>query len=474
MKRQIIIFSTLIVAFFLFATEYIVPENTHTIKSVDMDRDGAIDIVVGSSGYGSLPDTLTIMLNDGKGYFSKIQYELDNMHILECVDMNGDSLVDIVTKVIHDYEIVVYLNKTNLVFDDSILIHKTYSNHYEDVRIADMDNDNDLDIVYYLQNSSSYWGVSYNENAFFTDSLYYSTDGVITDLSVGKLNNDTLPDIVMPGYQAELYYNNLDYFEKTLLDSFPCITTFIKDVDNNGFNDIMLFDHQYITGIPCYLKILYNFGNDNYIDGEIQEFESGAYLHEVSDLNNDQYPDLIFSLGSWEVEEDSIHVSFNNRDGTFSDPEGYHIRPPYLYTITTADYDKNGFKDIAISGYFYNDYDATTGLRILFNDGYGGFIDEPSWIEEIGIINNFELYQNYPNPFNNETKIEYILNSMSKIDLSVYNTKGQFVKNLVNEKQGEKKHSVMFEADKLNSGVYYYRLKIDGIVKETKKMLYLR
>ena len=89
-------------------------------------------------------------------------------------------------------------------------------------------------------------------------------------------------------------------------------------------------------------------------------------------------------------------------------------------------------------------------------------------------IDNYELYQNYPNPFNNQTSIDYALNKISEVEINVFNAKGEFVKTLVNEKQGNGKHSVLFNANKLNSGVYYYRLKIDGMVKETKKMLYLR
>ncbi|MCK5759958.1 MAG: T9SS type A sorting domain-containing protein [Candidatus Delongbacteria bacterium] len=87
---------------------------------------------------------------------------------------------------------------------------------------------------------------------------------------------------------------------------------------------------------------------------------------------------------------------------------------------------------------------------------------------------NYELEQNYPNPFNNQTQLSYSIDKSSYVNISVYNTKGEFVKNLVNEKQGKGKYSVLFNASNLNSGIYYYRLRIDGMVKETKKMLYLR
>jgi hypothetical protein len=87
---------------------------------------------------------------------------------------------------------------------------------------------------------------------------------------------------------------------------------------------------------------------------------------------------------------------------------------------------------------------------------------------------NYELEQNYPNPFNNQTNIGYTLEDMGKVEISVYNGNGQFVSEVVNRVVNAGMHSATFNADKLNSGIYYYQLKIDGMVKETKKMLYLR
>jgi len=110
------------------------------------------------------------------------------------------------------------------------------------------------------------------------------------------------------------------------------------------------------------------------------------------------------------------------------------------------------------------------------NDGYPYLSWHDTGIMDNGqfTIDNYSLEQNYPNPFNNQTNIEYVLQDMSKVDISIYNSNGQFIQSLVNEKINKGRHSVIFKADNLNSGVYYYRLRIDGEVKETKKMLYLR
>ncbi|MDA3885337.1 MAG: T9SS type A sorting domain-containing protein [Candidatus Delongbacteria bacterium] len=91
-----------------------------------------------------------------------------------------------------------------------------------------------------------------------------------------------------------------------------------------------------------------------------------------------------------------------------------------------------------------------------------------------GIIDNYELMQNYPNPFNNDTNISFNIAGMSEVKLSVYNIKGEFVKNICNERLRKGIHKYSFKADDLNSGVYLYQLVINGKTEETKKMIYLR
>ena len=89
-------------------------------------------------------------------------------------------------------------------------------------------------------------------------------------------------------------------------------------------------------------------------------------------------------------------------------------------------------------------------------------------------VDNLQLEQNYPNPFNNQTTISWTLkNNAQKVDLKVYNSKGELVKTLVNEKQGKGKHSAVFDATGLNSGVYYYTLRV-GEQKISKKMNYIK
>jgi len=92
--------------------------------------------------------------------------------------------------------------------------------------------------------------------------------------------------------------------------------------------------------------------------------------------------------------------------------------------------------------------------------------------EELGIRNE-ELFQNYPNPFNNSTVVSYQLAQVDLVKLSVYNVKGELVKNLVNATQTAGKHSVTFKADGLNSGVYYIKMQ-SGRFNSVQKCLLVK
>lgn len=90
------------------------------------------------------------------------------------------------------------------------------------------------------------------------------------------------------------------------------------------------------------------------------------------------------------------------------------------------------------------------------------------------IPSGYELFQNYPNPFNSVTRIKYTLPKNSSVKLEVYDILGRRVKLLVDGKQDRGSYEVIFLADELSSGVYLYRLEVDGRHIQTRKMILLK
>jgi hypothetical protein len=85
----------------------------------------------------------------------------------------------------------------------------------------------------------------------------------------------------------------------------------------------------------------------------------------------------------------------------------------------------------------------------------------------------YDLAQNYPNPFNPSTTINYALPQAGQVKLSVYNMMGSVVATLVNGPKAAGRYSVQFDASKLASGVYFYKLEA-GSFSDLKKMILVK
>ena len=135
----------------------------------------------------------------------------------------------------------------------------------------------------------------------------------------------------------------------------------------------------------------------------------------------------------------------------------------------------------------------TTGLNLPEFDlagnprVYGGRIDMGVYENQNVIVSSEEylihqvtqLYQNYPNPFNPKTTISFSLQNNCNVELSIYNIKGQKVKQLIRNHVSAGQHSVVWDGrdennQPVSSGIYLYRIKTDDFLSKTKKMLLLK
>ncbi|MCX6170123.1 MAG: T9SS type A sorting domain-containing protein [Ignavibacteriales bacterium] len=95
-------------------------------------------------------------------------------------------------------------------------------------------------------------------------------------------------------------------------------------------------------------------------------------------------------------------------------------------------------------------------------------------VEELNTVpTTFTLSQNYPNPFNPTTKIKFTLPSDELVSLKVYNVLGQEAATLLNQQMKSGSYSYEFDASKLSSGVYFYRIEA-GNFNVTKKMILMK
>jgi len=94
-------------------------------------------------------------------------------------------------------------------------------------------------------------------------------------------------------------------------------------------------------------------------------------------------------------------------------------------------------------------------------------------VEEEYLPTEFSLKQNFPNPFNPTTTIAFDLAVPGNYSISVYNLLGQEVANLFNKEMSAGSHFVTFDASKLSSGMYFYKLTGNN-VNIIKKMVLMK
>ncbi len=100
-------------------------------------------------------------------------------------------------------------------------------------------------------------------------------------------------------------------------------------------------------------------------------------------------------------------------------------------------------------------------------------------IEEGETPNGFALYSNFPNPFNPTTTITYDLSRAGQVSLDVYDMLGQKITSLFDGGQPAGSYSYAWDGrdargNVVSSGVYFYRLTLDGRISESRVMTLLK
>ena len=85
--------------------------------------------------------------------------------------------------------------------------------------------------------------------------------------------------------------------------------------------------------------------------------------------------------------------------------------------------------------------------------------------------NEYTLSQNFPNPFNPNTTIRFEMDIPGHVNLEVFDIRGARVATLANDQLASGLHEVTFDASRLASGTYIYRLSISGGTQSRKMLL---
>lgn len=189
-------------------------------------------------------------------------------------------------------------------------------------------------------------------------------------------------------------------------------------------------------------------------------------------------------------------------DNETNSTSSYRLPPPPPPTVLDARFSTGTYvenlsapRTLVINSTVYPVKIKVEGMDINVRDTKGGkllngsvrsgdyIIISDQSIKEIQISKyevpvDFDMSQNYPNPFNPSTTIKFALPVDAKVTVRVYDMVGQEVAQLMAEELTAGYHQVEFNANKLSSGVYFYRIDAVGLngkdYSSVKKMMLLK
>ena len=263
----------------------------------------------------------------------------------------------------------------------------------------------------------------------------------------------------------DFYGEDISYFE-FLVDNYPSmrrigldglgLTGSIPDwfTDFYRLQELNLSDNALTGEIPSILgdmSVVRNFNiSNNQLSGEIPpgfaKIGSIGGTTIMSSLRINGNPDLTgpipMEFMNWNPNELSL---FWFHDTGLCEPDDDGFRN-WLHTIQASE----------LEPYVVVDGDTLPRVRST------GVICGVASAIDVEVADRMTLHQNYPNPFNPVTTIRYSLPSEAHVNLVVYDVLGRQVATLVGETMHAGAHEVHFDAARLSSGTYIYRLEAGG------------
>ncbi|TDN87142.1 VCBS repeat protein, partial [Salegentibacter sp. 24] len=366
-----------------------------SVAFADVDGDGDQDVLItgGSSGMMGMPEMAEpqayLYLNDGLGNYTEF---LDTPFVgvqnsslaFADVDTDGDQDVLITGFAGSTWEgvpsAILYLNDGNGHYtQDSNNIFEGVQ--YGSIAFADVDGDNDKDLL--ITGQSTIGGITtlYINNGFgnFTESTDTPFPGVRnSSVTFADINGDGSNDVFISGRDnsntriAKLYSNNGagNYTEvpNTAFEGVEYGSVAFADGDGDGDQDVLItgLDNTYNS----LSKLYKNDGYGNYTE-DINNSFAGVQYSSIgfADIDGDNDQDVIIT-GAGNSYNPVVKLYVNIGAGNYVEPTGMFFTGVQNSSIAFADIDGNGDQDVLITGHD-NTYNGIA--KLYKNDGSGNF-----------------------------------------------------------------------------------------------------
>jgi hypothetical protein len=436
----------------------------------DLDLDGDIDLVIGHHyNYPTEWGGFSFLLNDSLGYFNLANslYTYDNQNIIYAVNILGDEIPEILGRHWDGQQTnvaIVEINNGNYE-----ITYFPMCSNLTDFSIGDISGNNAIDIPF-ISNNDFLWGIIYNDG---TGNLsapeYYDLTFPPIDIACADLNDDGRSDVVVSGSNTEIYFSTDTGFQQLVLTNTLSHDVLISDFDNDGDKDVITHTTFIYPNHRVYM--FENLGNKVFLEHDNFQFSPFCSYAQIADFNSDSLPDVVFVAS----DDSGLFIYYNQ--GNFQLEYNQFIdtdSEAMLQELTCSDFDNNGYNDIAlVKGY----WGALTPskLQVMFNNGIGGFVDDPiTYIVNQQI--NYEVFNCFPNPMKHETNFKINIKETAQVELSVYDLQGKLVINLVNNKLEGGIYNIKWDGvdnsnHTCNPGPYFAYLAVNGKIHQVIKLL---
>jgi predicted nucleotidyltransferase len=435
-----------------------------SVAFADIDNDNDQDILMTGQNIYDI-EIANLYLNDGAGNFTKVTdtpFEGVYRSSIAFADVDNDNDQDVIITGINnssDRTSKLYLNDSNGNF--TVASNTTFvAVDLGSIAFADIDNDDDMDVLITGDGNSGFVAKLYinDGNGIFTELVNTPFDGVVhSSIAFSDIDNDDDQDVIISGFTgsnqriAKLYLNdsNGNFYELTDTPFDGVIEGSVAFVDIENDNDLDLLITGLNSSFEAITKLYKNDGLGNYTE-EPDTYFSGVYQS---------------SIAISDIDNDSDHdILITGQNGYVSN----------LYIAKLYRNDGNGNYSEVSGTPFIGVHYGSVAFTDVDNDGNqdllitGGSDSGPTAILyndanniPVNINNNLLLKKIlYPNPTNGIINLNDV-SDCKDIYINIRNLNGKLIKQISNF--GGQNISFEVEGDK---GIYFIE-----IITENKRSI---
>nr|WP_315255735.1 T9SS type A sorting domain-containing protein [uncultured Flavobacterium sp.] len=357
-------------------------QNPSNVYPGDFDGDNDIDLLVNSKDDAKLAWIENV---NGLGFYGKQHIITESVEVGNItpvsypVDIDGDGDLDIATlktPVLFWYENDGLGNfATEHIIDDTSSVSI--------IRSKDIDGDGDMDLVCGVYNADKIsWYKNLDSKGTFSSELIITDtgddNGSLTSLEIADMDGDNDMDIIASSYNTDTHYykntNGLGDFVKEYMSVFSAMqAVYPADIDGDGDNDIVgvsAFGGGSFDSVVWY-ENSNGKGNFSTIKHDISTLTTHGESIHAADIDNDGDIDVLTASGHSQT-SGLLAWYENNGKGVFYERKTIHEISNYYIGL-----------DVNVA-----DIDNDSDLDVLAVFGYGSTIGKVSVFENLGPLGN--------------------------------------------------------------------------------------